>query len=90
MDIFRGNILFSSVNQLEFRPTSRKDDLTSLSYLLLFLFNNCILPKFDKDFYEGKNVIENFNKMKLFKTTVSFRKMIKAVQIVDGNQRNYA
>lgn len=55
----------------------------------MFLFNNCTLPKFDRDFYEGKNVIENFNKMKLFKSTMTFKKMIKAIELHDDNERDY-
>lgn len=40
MDVFTGSMMFSSVNQLNFYTTSRRDDLLSLVYLLIFLLNN--------------------------------------------------
>ena len=42
--VFRGNMLFSSVNQLKFKTTSRRDDLISLCYMLIFLLNGGELP----------------------------------------------
>ena len=38
-DVFRGNMVFASVNQLQFKETSRRDDLISLCYLLVYMFN---------------------------------------------------
>jgi serine/threonine protein kinase len=43
-DTFRGNILFCSLDQMEFKVTSRKDDLISLIYMLLFILNDFALP----------------------------------------------
>lgn len=37
--IFRGNIMFASPNQLNFRSTSRRDDLISLVYLIVYMLN---------------------------------------------------
>ena len=37
---FRGNIVFSSVNQLNFKTTSRRDDIISLFYLLIYLLHD--------------------------------------------------
>ena len=37
VDAFRGNLLFSSLNQLKFYSTSRRDDLISLFYFLAYL-----------------------------------------------------
>ena len=37
---FKGNIMFATVRQLEFKKPSRKDDLLSLGYMLIYLFNN--------------------------------------------------
>ena len=34
---FRGNVVFASANSLNFHNTSRKDDLISLVYLLIYL-----------------------------------------------------
>ena len=43
---FRGNFLFASLNQLNFKTTSRRDDLISLFYLLVNLFHGGRLPGF--------------------------------------------
>lgn len=45
---FNGNILFASLNQLNFSPTSRVDDLYSIMYLLFYLFNDCDFPDLGK------------------------------------------
>ena len=37
---FRGNMIFGSVNQLNFMKTSRRDDLMSLVYMLVYLLND--------------------------------------------------
>lgn len=37
VDVFRGNMIFSSTNQLQFYSTSRRDDLIALCYLLIYL-----------------------------------------------------
>lgn len=47
VNFFRGNMVFSSVNQLEFMTTSRRDDLISLCYLLVFLINEGNIPDID-------------------------------------------
>jgi hypothetical protein len=41
---FKGNMLFSSVRQLSFMKTSRRDDLVSLCYLLVYLLNKQKFP----------------------------------------------
>ena len=37
VDMFRGNIVFSSVHQLKFDATGRRDDMISLFYLMIYL-----------------------------------------------------
>ena len=37
LDYFRGNLIFSSYEQLRFHTTSRRDDMISVFYLLVFL-----------------------------------------------------
>ena len=39
--------MFSSYDQMNFKPTSRKDDLHSLCYMLLYLLNDLRLPGLD-------------------------------------------
>lgn len=38
--VFNGNTIFASHSQMSFFSTSRRDDLISMSYLLLYLLNN--------------------------------------------------
>ena len=52
VDTFQGNLLFASVNQMNFKRTSRSDDLISLSYIIMFLLNQFELPGFPEEFYE--------------------------------------
>lgn len=44
VQFFQGNMLFGSANQLKFKNTSRKDDLISLLYLMIFLLNEGKIP----------------------------------------------
>ena len=39
MEIFRGNFLFASVNAFNFQTLSRRDDLISLCYMLVYLID---------------------------------------------------
>ena len=40
-------MIFASLNQLRFLTTSRRDDLISLCYMLVFLLNKGSLPDID-------------------------------------------
>ena len=42
---FKGNLLFATLNTLQFNRPSRKDDLISLCYLLFTMLNGGDLPK---------------------------------------------
>lgn len=80
VDTFQGNMLFASVDQLEFKRTTRRDDLISISYLLLFLLNNCEFPCLPNEFYKSRKheqVFEKFNMMKKFKKETPLSQMIK-------------
>ena len=39
VDTFQGNLLFSSFDQMNFKKTTRKDDLIQLFYLMTYLIN---------------------------------------------------
>lgn len=66
---FRGNMIFASANQLNFQMTSRRDDLISLSYVLIYLLNNGNLQGIDlssnmsrnESFIQAKNAKENIS-----------------------------
>jgi len=47
LDTFRGNMIFASINQLNFCTTSRRDDLISLVYLLMYFLRGGSMPGFD-------------------------------------------
>ena len=61
VDAFMGNINFSTVRQMSFKMTSRKDDLISLFYLLIYMLNNGNLWVGDEDPGESyKNIDKSF------------------------------
>ena len=43
LDSFEGNLLFSSLGQMEFKRTSKRDDLIQLFYMMTFLLNDNFL-----------------------------------------------
>lgn len=49
VETFRGNMIFGSLNQLNFLKTSRRDDLISLLYMLVYMLNNGQLTGIDLD-----------------------------------------
>lgn len=44
VDSFRGNLLFASVDQLSFHSCSRKSDLISIVYFILYMLNDLSMP----------------------------------------------
>ena len=65
VESFRGNMIFASLNQLNFLETSRRDDLISLCYLLIYLLNRGNLKGIDLAANLSKN--ESFRQAKLAK-----------------------
>ena len=68
---FRGNMIFASMNQLDFQMTSRRDDLISLCYLLIYLLNNGNLKGIDLSQNLSRN--ESFNLVKKAKSKYSVK-----------------
>ena len=70
-DMFQGNLLFSSVSQMKFLKTSRRDDIMSLFYMIVYLLNgNKTVCEKDKEAFEtnqDKPINEQFKKMKAYK-----------------------
>lgn len=63
-DVFRGNIFFASLNQLKFGVTSRRDDLISMFYFMLYTLNNFELPFLNSSkALKQKSVYTNFTEM---------------------------
>ena len=44
VETFRGNIMFASMNQLNFTSTSRRDDMIAMCYLVIYMLNGAYLP----------------------------------------------
>ena len=62
LDSFKGNLIFASLNQLNFFSTSRRDDMVALCYLLVYVTNNGKLPGIDMEANLDK--IESFHASK--------------------------
>ena len=59
-EFFQGNIYFSSVNQLSQKTASRRDDMHSLVYFLIYLINKCAVPVFDSIWENDANKTEDW------------------------------
>lgn len=66
-------MIFASLNQLNFQMTSRRDDLISLCYLLIYLLNKGNLKGIDLSQNLSKN--ESFNLVKKAKMNNSVAEM---------------
>lgn len=44
LEAFRGNVLLASLNQLKYHTTSRRDDIISLFYMLVYLLKKGVMP----------------------------------------------
>ena len=72
MTKFKGCVLFSSINQMNFKKTQPRDDLHALCYVLIFLLNHGSPPfKYDK----GRSLFERFNTILRLKTETSVAKL---------------
>lgn len=50
LDYFTGNLYFASADLMSLKSTSQRDDLISLTYLLMYLLNNYSIPIIDEAF----------------------------------------
>jgi hypothetical protein len=78
-------MIFASIEKLGFKKSTRKDDLVSLGYMLLFLAYNQELP-YSAHFMEDKDQrcidpIKNLETMLLFKNTFSLTLMAEKTGI---------
>ena len=80
MDLFQGNILFSSINQLSFHSTSRRDDLISLFYLMVYLFKKGQLP--------GVKVTSDMDVNEEFRLIRDVKKSQKTSDVCFGNTKD--
>ena len=77
-DDFLGNLMFASQSKLAFNKTTRKDDLISLAYLLIYHSNGCSLPFVERwpelDRWDQSSVT-NLRNMAKFKRKFSLLEM---------------
>ena len=81
-------MIFATSNQYEFKTTSRRDDLMSLCYLLVFLFNKGDVPFVAPSSMSGiKEVFKHISKTKQKITTADLAQGIdetgKFYQFID-------
>lgn len=68
INCFRGNLLFSSKNLLEFQQPSRRDDMISFFFMMVYLLNKCNFPGIDWLETASYNWKQNFLMVKELKT----------------------
>ncbi len=65
---FRGNLLYSSLDQMQFKTTSRKDDLISACYMMFSLLNSNIFPMMRRSMTLEYNDTQSMREKFLFVT----------------------
>ena len=73
-------MIFASLNQLDFKVTSRRDDLLSLCYFLIYLFNAGKLP--------GINMNSKLDRNESFKQARSAKQAYKLSDICSGRTKS--
>ena len=70
VDMFRGNIVFSSVHQLKFDATGRRDDMISLFYLMIYLLCDGQMPGHQKNkTCDSNTLLQHSLKVKMNQTS---------------------
>lgn len=73
VDFFRGNLLFSSASQLKFYETSRRDDVISTFYIMVYYLHQADMPGIDwvaaaeKSCKERHDIVKDFKDKNLLK-----------------------
>jgi hypothetical protein len=73
---FFGNILFSSLHQMELMATSRKNDLESLMYLMFYMLNDQNLPNLQTDYNSN-----DFDVNKVFKHVMKLKTKTSLIEM---------
>ena len=80
IDVFRSNMIFATVSQFEFKTTSRKDDLQSLCYMLIYLFKCGDVTFVDKD---------NMSQRETFVYIKEIKEQLKPEDMADSSIENH-
>ena len=91
---FQGNLLYGSTHQMNFKYTSRRDDLISLAYLLMTLLNGNYFPLLDiqiQHLGESTQITDGiedvFEKVKAHKSKHSLQSMAESLKIDNAQSR---
>lgn len=76
-NVFHGNMMFATLSQFEFETTSRKDDLISLCYLMIYLLNDGKVPYSIENFTVEKSISALFKKVKKVKQKIDLRNYVQ-------------
>lgn len=83
--VFQGNLVFASPHQFNLETHSRRNDMISLAYFLLYLIDGdlCFLRK-DQDQDDGKNFNrEEFQRLKELKNNLSPRELCESEEAIN-------
>ena len=79
VETFRGNLMFASLNQLNYESPCRKNDLLSLCYFMVYMLNGLNMPLYT-DNPNSDSIVEQFESQLEFKQNTSFTEMINSMQ----------
>ena len=82
---FKGNMLFASARQLAFMQTSRKDDLISVCYLMIYLLNGQRFPdNLQRKGHIKMTPFERLTLTKNYKQSVSIEALLLKVSKINN------
>lgn len=81
VETFRGNLMFASLNQLNYESPCRKNDLLSLCYFMIYMLNGLQMPLYKfKTATDQEDIFEQFENQLKFKENTNFTKMINSLE----------
>ena len=80
MPEFKGNLIFASEHALCFKRPSRRDDLLSVCYLLIYLLNECDFPLLN-EYFSDKSKSYNIEEVRRFKKHCPFLRLLENVAL---------
>lgn len=78
-EMFEGNLLFASLDQMNFQRTSRRDDIISVFYLIIYLINDCQFTNLNIN--EKLPIAQQFKQVKDYKSKNSLTKLVEKLDI---------
>ena len=81
ISIFTGNLMFASIDQLNYLRPSRRSDFHSLCYIIIYILNNLQIPYLDTKKMESMSVEDCLEYFIQFKTMNKLDDLAKSIQI---------